>query len=124
MISQVSKSLLGDALVEPVRLLGVGVSGLVDEGGSAAQLSLFDAPAEASSPKAIQAPLRKRDLNRALDVLADRFGDDVVRRASQAEARHATLSAQWKKGSRDTHGPHDDQAHVDDANRVDEGEEQ
>ncbi len=123
-ISQVSKSLLGDALVEPVRLLGVGVSGLVDEGGGAAQLSLFDAPAEASSPKAIQAPPRKRDLNRALDVLADRFGDDVVRRASQAEARHATLSAQWKKGSRDTHGPHDDQAHVDDANRVDEGEEQ
>jgi hypothetical protein len=38
-------------------------------------------------------------------VLANRFGDDVVRRASQAEARHATLSGQWKRGSRDTHGP-------------------
>ena len=86
-ISQVSKSLLGDALVEPVRLLGVGVSGLVDEGGSAAQLSLFDAPAEASSPKAIQAPLRKRDLNRALDVLADRLG--MMLCAAQVRRRHA-----------------------------------
>ena len=44
-------------------------------------------------------------MNRALDALADRFGDDVVRRASQAEIKHATLSGQWKKGSRDTHGP-------------------
>lgn len=104
-ISQVAKTLLVDALVEPVRLLGVGVSGLVDAGGAVAQLSLFDTPAD---PKTIQAPPRKRDLNRALDALADRFGDDVVRRASQGEARHATLSGQWKKGSRDTHGPHDE----------------
>lgn len=103
-ISQIAKTLLVDALLEPVRLLGVGVSGLVDAGGAVAQLSLFDTPAD---PKTIQAPPRKRDLNRALDALADRFGDDVVRRASQGEARHATLSGQWKKGSRDTHGPHD-----------------
>jgi len=103
-VSQVAKSLLEDALLEPVRLLGVGVSGLVDGEGGAAQLSLFDA---APDPKTLQAPPRKRKLNRALDALADRFGDDVVRRASQAEARHATLSGQWKKGSRDTHGPHD-----------------
>ena len=40
-IAQVAKSLLDDALAEPVRLLGVGVSGLVDESGGAAQLSLF-----------------------------------------------------------------------------------
>jgi len=103
-VSQVAKSLLDDALIEPVRLLGVGVSGLVDGAGGAAQLSLFDS---APDPKTLQAPPRKRKLNRALDALADRFGDDVVRRASQAEARHATLSGQWKKGSRDTHGPHD-----------------
>jgi len=102
-VAQIARSLLTDALVEPVRLLGVGVSGLVDEAGSSAQLSLFDAvDGEGASATA---PPRRRRLNRALDVLADRFGDDVVRRASQADARHATLSGQWKKGSRDTHGP-------------------
>ena len=95
-------SLLADALLEPVRLLGVGVSGLVDGQGCASQLSLFK---ETSDAKSIQAPPRKRKLNAALDRLADRFGDDVIRRASQGEARHATLSGQWKKGSRDTHGP-------------------
>ena len=101
-VSQVARSLLADALAEPVRLLGVGVSGLVEGDGRASQLSLFEVAEDA---KSIQAPLRKRELNRALDQLADRFGDDVVRRASQGEARHATLSGQWKKGSRDTHGP-------------------
>ena len=106
-IAQVAKSLLDDALAEPVRLLGVGVSGLVDEGGGAAQLSLFDVDAGASGtdPRAMQATPRKRQLNRALDSLADKFGDHVVRRASQGEARHATLSGQWKRGSRDTDRP-------------------
>ena len=100
MIAQVAKSFLTDALAEPVRLLGVGVSGLIDEAGGAAQLSLFDA--ESEDPRSMQATPRKRNLNRALDALADRFGDDTVRRASQGEARHATLSGQWKRGSRDT----------------------
>jgi DNA polymerase-4 len=104
-ISQVARALLADALAEPVRLLGVGVSGLVESEGTASQLALFDSAPDA---KSIQAPPRKRDLNKALDRLADRFGDDVVRRASQGEARHATLSGQWKKGSRDTHGPERD----------------
>lgn len=99
-IAQVAKSFLTDALAEPVRLLGVGVSGLIDEAGGAAQLSLFDA--ESEDPRSMQATPRKRNLNRALDALADRFGDDTVRRASQGEARHATLSGQWKRGSRDT----------------------
>ena len=103
-IAQVARSLLEDALAEPVRLLGVGVSGLIDERGAATQLSLFDV---ASDARSMQAPPRKRKLNRALDALADRFGDDVVRRASQGEARHATLSGQWKRGSRDAHGPSD-----------------
>ncbi len=101
-VAQTACSLLGDALAEPVRLVGVGVSGLVDESGGSAQLDLFDTPEQGVSAKA---PPRRRRLNQALDVLADRFGDDVVKRASQAEARHATLSGQWKKGSRDTHGP-------------------
>lgn len=112
-IAQVARSLLTDALAEPVRLLGVGVSGLVSEEGTSVQLSLFDgsssggpkggaAAEEAPRPKAARAAPRKRKLNAALDALADRFGDDVVRRASQGEARHATLSGQWKKGSRDS----------------------
>lgn len=112
-IAQVAKSLLGDAMAEPVRLLGVGVSGIVEasageaisSGAARTQLSLFETPAKTVDPRTIEAPPRKRKLNRALDALADRFGDDAVRRASQAEARHATLSGQWKKGSRDTHGP-------------------
>ena len=101
-ISQVARSLLTDALAEPVRLLGVGVSGLVDREGQISQLSLFE---PGPDPKSMQAPPRKRKLNEALDALANRFGDDVVRRASQGEARHATLSGQWKKGTRDTDGP-------------------
>ncbi|MCR9097488.1 MAG: DNA polymerase IV [bacterium] len=106
-IAQVAKSLLDDALAEPVRLLGVGVSGLVDEGGGAAQLSLFDSAEGAgdADPRVMQATPKKRQLNRALDALADKFGDDVVRRASQGDARHATLSGQWKRGSRDTDRP-------------------
>lgn len=109
-IAQVAKSLLDDALAEPVRLLGVGVSGLVDEGGGTAQLSLFDVGEREgeADPRAMQATPRRRQLNQALDVLADRFGEDVVRRASQGEARHATLSGQWKRGSRDTDRPEAD----------------
>ncbi len=147
-IARVACSLLEDALAEPLRLLGVGVSGLVAvpasmadgaagassdavamSGANAAagaigamQLSLFGvagdslpAPGAAKSDRdagssdaartVAQDPPRRRRLNRALDALADRFGDDVVRRASQAEVKHATLSGQWKKGTRDTHGP-------------------
>ncbi|MFO0688759.1 MAG: DNA polymerase IV [Myxococcota bacterium] len=137
-IARVACSLLEDALVEPVRLLGVGVSGLVGgaaDGGAvdaaggvqaATQLPLFGGAGGAAAAGAATgatagekggaaatgatgAPLgdppRRRRLNFALDELADRFGDDVVRRASQAEIRHATLSAQWKRGSRDADGP-------------------
>jgi DNA polymerase-4 len=101
-VARVARSLLDDALVEPVRLLGVGVSGLIDCQAAATQMSLFQ---DGESSGSAATPLARRKLNRALDVLADRFGDGVVRWASQAEARHATLSGQWKKGSRDTHGP-------------------
>lgn len=134
-IARVAISLLEDALAEPVRLLGVGVSGLVGVPASfadseasvgvpaaslagASQLTLFDgsglsaaagptdAPtSSAAMPALAQDPPRRRRLNRALDALADRFGDDAVRRASQAEIKHATMSGQWKKGSRETDGP-------------------
>jgi DNA polymerase-4 len=102
-VARVARGLLADSLVEPVRLIGVGVSGLVDAEGVGRQLALFDEPAAASS----EAPAsgRRRRLNRALDSLADRFGEGVVRRASQGEVRHATLSGQWKKGSRESSKP-------------------
>jgi DNA polymerase-4 len=114
-VAEVARGLLGDALTEPVRLIGVGVSGLVDPAMGGGQLSLFDlesqARSEASSggtnsdPRSIRAPARQRRLNHALDRLADRFGDHVIRRASQSDAAHATLSGQWKRGSRDTEAP-------------------
>ncbi|MBW2496948.1 MAG: DNA polymerase IV [Deltaproteobacteria bacterium] len=105
-VAGVARGLLADALVEPVRLLGVGVSGLVDAEGAGRQLALFEEPAATSG----EAPARgrRRRLNRALDSLADRFGEGVVRRASQGEVRHATLSGQWKKGSRESSGPEEE----------------
>jgi DNA polymerase-4 len=104
-IAQVARSLLTDALAEPVRLIGVGVSGLIDAEATGSQLRLFEEESIAPSAQSSRATPTRRKLNEALDVLADRFGDGVVRRASQAEARHATLSGQWKKGSRDTEAP-------------------
>jgi len=104
-IAQVARSLLTDALVEPVRLVGVGVSGLLDAEATGAQLPLFEETPSGSPAQTTRATPSRRKLNEALDVLADRFGDGVVRRASQAEARHATLSGQWKKGSRDIEAP-------------------
>jgi len=116
-IAEVSRSLLADALSEPVRLIGVGVSGLVESEAPGSQLGLFESTSDAMVQRPSQSaqsavPARnarstpaRRKLNKALDLLADRFGDGVVRRASQAEARHATLSAQWKRGSRDTEAP-------------------
>ncbi len=105
-IARTARSLLADALLEPVRLLGVGVAGLTGDVGRDAQMSLFSEAAGEAPGASASADGRQR-LNRALDVLADRFGDGVVRRASQAEARHATLSGQWKRGSRDAEVPVD-----------------
>jgi DNA polymerase-4 len=64
----------------PLRLVGVGVSGLLREGGY--QLDLFDA----TDQKRIQ-------LNRSLDEIRARYGRRAIRRASllrgeQAERRH------------------------------------
>ena len=66
---------------------------------------LGDAPQITRFNCQLASETERRRLNRALDALADRFGDDAVRRASQAEIKHATLSGQWKKGSRETDGP-------------------
>ena len=71
------------------------------------QLELVDAGTSSSKYVKLEhlGELVSKNLNRALDALADKFGDDVVRRASQGDARHATLSGQWKRGSRDTDRP-------------------
>ncbi len=59
-------------LIKPVRLIGVGVSGLRDDGG-AEQLSLFGDPADN----------RKREaLSRAVDAIREEHGDGSVTRGS------------------------------------------
>jgi DNA polymerase-4 len=74
------------ALAEPVRLLGVGATGL--EPRDREQLPLFER-GEAR---------RRRDLNRALDAIADRFGSGAVVRGGAPEVERAGLSMQVKRG--------------------------
>jgi DNA polymerase-4 len=69
-----------------MRLLGVSLSGLKTAGETAAapppvQASLFDPPAEDEAAPA--PPEKSARLNQALDALADRFGPNAVRPASQ-----------------------------------------
>jgi DNA polymerase-4 len=75
-------------LREPVRLLGVGATNLVERGGE--QLSLFAAGDSAG---------RRGALNRALDELSRRFGSDVVVRGGPADTERAGLSEQRRRGS-------------------------
>jgi DNA polymerase-4 len=78
------------ALLEPVRLLGVGVTNLAPKGGG--QLGLFGRP---ETEKA------RSKLNRALDEIAERFGTDAVVRGSRDAAARAGLSMQIKRGEHD-----------------------
>jgi DNA polymerase-4 len=73
------------ALAEPVRLIGVGVTNVVGE--RPLQLELFDAERH-----------KRKQLNQALDEIADRFGRDAVTRASQGPAERAALTTQIKRG--------------------------
>ena len=76
---------------EPVRLIGVGVSGIEEPGFS--QLSLFaDGTREEADPE------ERAALNRALDELEARFGAGTVVRGSQGRADRAGLSLQIKRG--------------------------
>ncbi len=76
----------------PVRLLGVGASGLVPadaESATGGQLGLFAPPPERQ---------RAARLDRAIDAITSRFGARTVVRAGQEEAVRAGLSLQHKRG--------------------------
>ncbi len=75
------------ALREPVRLLGVGVTGLIS--ADTGQLALFASPRDA----------RRERLNRALDAIADRFGSGAIVRGDARPAARAGLSLQQKRGA-------------------------
>ncbi len=74
-------------LREPVRLLGVGATGLIS--ADTGQLALFAAPRDA----------RRERLNRALDAIADRFGSGAIVRGDARPAARAGLSHQHKRGA-------------------------
>jgi len=77
------------ALPEPVRLIGVGVTNLVEQGET--QQSLLEPPSERG---------QRARLNRALDEIRDRFGSSAIARGGSAEAERAGLSLQIKRGER------------------------
>jgi DNA polymerase-4 len=79
--------LLRAALAEPVRLLGVGTTGL--EPREREQLPLFGRS---------ERERRRQHLNRALDAIADRFGSDAVVRGGARNVERAGLSMQAKRG--------------------------
>jgi len=74
-------------LEQPVRLLGVGVTNLVSAAGD--QLPLF-AQQDGSA--------RRDRLNRALDEVSRRFGNDAVVRGGAGDPERAGLSHQIKRG--------------------------
>jgi DNA polymerase-4 len=75
---------------DPIRLVGVGATNLIDV--AASQPSLFEPVRERS---------RSVRLNRALDEIVERFGSRAVVRAGQEAATRAGLSLQRKRGERD-----------------------
>jgi DNA polymerase-4 len=90
-IAEVASRLLARAgLREPVRLLGVGATGLVP--AADAQLSLFGPP---------DTLVRRDRLNRALDALRERFGPGAVVRGTLRDVDRAGLSLQRKRGESD-----------------------
>ena len=87
-LARTAVQLLAEAeLTEPVRLIGVGVTS-IQEGGDA-QLALFGPGKERE---------RRRNLNRAVDALSERFGHGVVHRAGEGRITRAGLSLQIKRG--------------------------
>ena len=77
----------------PIRLIGVGVSGVEDRGIE--QLSLFQATGRNRQEESRSS---REALNRAVDGLNDRFGPGAVVRAGERPADRAGLSLQIKRG--------------------------
>jgi DNA polymerase IV len=89
-----ARRLLDRIPADPIRLVGVGATNLVDV--TASQLGLFEAARERQ---------RSVRLNRALDEIVERFGSRAVVRAGQEEATRAGLSLQRKRGESDGEPP-------------------
>ncbi len=89
-LCRAAQQLLSALPRQPVRLIGVGVTSL--EGGGPAQLELLEWVHDRG---------RSARLNRALDAIADRFGDQAVVRAGVERGVRAGLSFQHKHGERD-----------------------
>lgn len=85
-LASAARGLLRDGqLPRPVRLIGVTAAGIVDaRGGEGRQLSIFDRP-------------HSRELNQALDRIAEKHGRDAVRRGVGRVDR-ASLTSQIKRG--------------------------
>jgi len=91
-IAREARALLrAGALDEPLRLVGVGVTNLVEAAG--VQLSLLEWGQGERAPGE-----RRRRLDRALDELAERFGGRAVVRGGGAAPQRAALSDQIKRG--------------------------
>jgi DNA polymerase-4 len=75
------------ALTQPVRLLGVGVTGLESYDSTQGDLFATD-----------EHDARRDRLNRAIDAVAERFGAGSVVRAGAAPVERAGLSLQIKRG--------------------------
>ena len=73
----------------PVRLVGVGLSGLADAGDR--QLSMFDAPSATGTRRPAGEPLieteRDRTVSHMLDAVRDRFGPQAIQRGAGARRR-------------------------------------
>ena len=76
------------AFTQPVRLLGVGVTNLVDMDEH--QLSLFDS--------VVAEP--QRGLNDVLDRITDRFGNEAIGRGHRRSVERAGLTQQDKRGEK------------------------
>ncbi len=83
--------LLDAAPRKPVRLLGVGVTGLAPARGPT-QLDLLEQ---------VHDRHRAARLNRALDTITERFGSGAVTRAGSERGHRAALSLQHKHGERE-----------------------
>jgi len=96
-ITREARRLLADCGPDgPVRLIGVGVSGL--DSHAAHQLSLFGVSGAGPDRSGADSRPTRDAINRAVDTLNARFGPSAVVRATERPAERAALSLQIKRG--------------------------